>query len=528
MTPPADLDPPISAPPTAAPRAASAWLQAVGLVLLCSALFLTGLGSRGLAYSEGHRVGPAYEMLDAGTPGHAADAWLVPHLFGAPYLRKPPGMPWAIAASSALLGRTELAARLPSALAITALVLITWRISSRWLGGSWGLAAGVAQALFPFFWSSARSAEIEALHAAGAGSAALLIADTMLRTDARRWLSALGAGMGICVMALAKGPAGIPVLLAVPTGICLAHRSIGPLARPSLALVLVVPGAVLGMAALAVYDALGRTTQPIIAQSVGEFLWDRREISRILTLPAAAWVWMLPAGLALLLVPWRRRPGTDTRADIIARSLGLAWVIAVLAYTLLGVSNPRYLLPAGTLLPPVVAAILAAWRAPAAIHTPPDPAERRRRRATRILALGSPAVWPVVLAAGFVGFIVSYEVPRGRTSGDAAGAALGAVLDPAASRGATVWCDQLVECRPEVLLYARRWTPLLRIRWHKPLEEAPAAPGDIIIVRTDRHGLDDSEPTERERCAGILADRPPEHRFEVHRFAFEVYTIPAP
>ncbi|MEZ6235779.1 MAG: glycosyltransferase family 39 protein [Phycisphaerales bacterium] len=519
------------------------WAQAAGLLALCAILFVVGLGDRGLAYSEGHRVGPAWEMLDAGMPWEAGDAWLVPRLFETPYLRKPPGMMWAIAASSALLGKTELAARLPSAIAMAVLVLVSWRVTTRWVGSPWGLAAGVAQALFPFFWSSARAAEIEMLHAASGGVAALLLGDALLRRDRLGWLSALGSGCALAAMALAKGPAALPVVAAIVPAACIVRRSIGVMARPWLALVLVVPGLVLGLVSLAMAEALGRVHGPVITQDVGEFLWEGSKVSRILTLPGAAWVSMLPAGLALLLFLPRRRAEREAasdageialRAEEAGRVFALAWLIAILFYTAIGVSNPRYTLPAGTLLPPVVAAALASWRTPKGIGGMAG----ARRGAARVLWLGWPGVWVGVLAAGFVGFLVWYEAPRGRTSGDEAGAGLAAVLERAAdgasgrevgldSRGPIVWADQLVECRPEVLLYARRWNPLVRARWVKPLESVEPAVGDILIVRTDRHGLGDGEPTERDRCAALLQRAERIDAFDVHKYSFEVYAVRA-
>src|SRR5262249_19703541 len=115
------------------------------------------LGVPGFGSSEGHRVGPAWEMLRTGDLEHL-------RLFGVTYLRKPPGMPWAIAASSALLGRTEFAARAVSALASTLMPLLAFWFTGRWLGRPWGLAAGLAQALSPLFITLGRTAEIDPLN----------------------------------------------------------------------------------------------------------------------------------------------------------------------------------------------------------------------------------------------------------------------------------------------------------------------------------------------------------------------------
>src|SRR5215210_6156688 len=82
-----------------------------------AAIYLPGLGSPEIKGEEGRRILPALTMLDTGN-------WLVPYVGGKPFLRKPPLMNWAIAASFKLTGvRNEWTARLPSALAVLALGL---------------------------------------------------------------------------------------------------------------------------------------------------------------------------------------------------------------------------------------------------------------------------------------------------------------------------------------------------------------------------------------------------------------------
>jgi hypothetical protein len=322
-------------------------------------------------------------------------------------------------------------------------------------------------------------------------------------------------------MVLTKGPAALPVVVAALAAPCILARSFRPLRRPALLLAALIPAALLTLAALAISSALDRTNRPIVTQSAGEFLWDLREVDEILTLPLIALFSMLPASLALLLIPWRHP--ADPR-DHAARTLALALLLSIALFTILGVSNPRYTLPAAALAPPLAAWALSRYSG----ATGPLPARAsggvRHQRLFRALILFHPATWPTLLSAAFILFLIYYEAPRGRTSGDAAGAALAAILEPAASAGATVWVDQLVECRPEVLLYARRFTPLLDIRWVKPLEAAPARPGDILITRTDRH--DTTEATERDRCAELVGDATRIHEFPVHKYHFEVRRLP--
>jgi 4-amino-4-deoxy-L-arabinose transferase-like glycosyltransferase len=70
--------------------------------------------------------------------------WLTPHLAGRVWFDKPPLFYWASAVAMAVLGPTELAARLPSALAAVALAGIVFALGRRWFGRAAGwMAAGV-------------------------------------------------------------------------------------------------------------------------------------------------------------------------------------------------------------------------------------------------------------------------------------------------------------------------------------------------------------------------------------------------
>ncbi|MFG0259415.1 MAG: ArnT family glycosyltransferase, partial [Phycisphaerales bacterium JB041] len=108
------------------------WRQVLLLVIVSAAIFLPRLGATGLSMSEGHRAIPAWEMLEDTRAGDAH--WLVPRMFETAYLRKPPGMLWAIAGSTAVFGETEFAARFPSALSAMLLGIAVWWFATRWFG----------------------------------------------------------------------------------------------------------------------------------------------------------------------------------------------------------------------------------------------------------------------------------------------------------------------------------------------------------------------------------------------------------
>src|SRR5437588_98750 len=107
------------------------------LISLSLVLFFYGLGASELWRTETLRALIAREMLDSGN-------WLVPRLYGEPLFTKPPGMYIAIVLCSLPIGEvTEITARLPSALAATASVLLFYWYFRRQLGRSAGLAAAI-------------------------------------------------------------------------------------------------------------------------------------------------------------------------------------------------------------------------------------------------------------------------------------------------------------------------------------------------------------------------------------------------
>lgn len=137
----------------------NAWI-CLALAAWCLALFFYGLNRGALYRTETLRAVVAAEMLREGR-------WLVPTLYGEPFLTKPPGMYVAIALASLPAGAVhEWTARLPSALAASGMVFLFYGYFARQLGRHAGL---VAAAILPvaFVWlDKAPSAEIDMLQAA--------------------------------------------------------------------------------------------------------------------------------------------------------------------------------------------------------------------------------------------------------------------------------------------------------------------------------------------------------------------------
>lgn len=415
------------------------------VLIACAAVYWPLLGATGFGSSEGHRVGPAWEMLDTGD-------WTQLRLFGLTYLRKPPGMPWAIAISSSVLGQTEFAARAVSALASTVMALVALWFTNRWLGRPWGLAGGLAQALTPLFVSIGRTAEIDALNTLCTQIGALALLS--LIAGRARFPNALGDGatkallpgafilfpIGVIMAGVVKGPASLPVLLGIPIAACLQARSVKVLGRVPIWIGLVVAGVVLG--AFAWWFATRNVDPQAVTQDFSEFTWSFSRLAGTAALLPNSFVAALPTAMALVVLVFQRweKPEIRDWANLpFASLLGISWVCSVVLLMVSGSSNPRYAMPAAVLLPPLAAwALRACWRA------------RHSSVLARIGMLGHPVV-PAVALLAFMLTWMQLDIRRPRhTEGRIAGAAIAAALPD----GAEVWANDLVEARPDVLLYA--------------------------------------------------------------------------
>jgi 4-amino-4-deoxy-L-arabinose transferase-like glycosyltransferase len=111
--------------------------QVLILLILCGVLFFFGLGSVGLTdRDEGSNAEAAREMVQSGD-------WLSPTLNGAPRFAKPAFLYWLISGGYRLFGVSEYAARLPSAVFGTALILLQYYFARRVLGPSIAVRAAL-------------------------------------------------------------------------------------------------------------------------------------------------------------------------------------------------------------------------------------------------------------------------------------------------------------------------------------------------------------------------------------------------
>lgn len=137
------------------------------LVGWCSFLFLYGLNQGEFYRTESLRAILAAEFLRSGD-------WIVPRLYGEPFLTKPPGMYAAIALVSLPVGEVrEWTARLPSVLAACLLVFLFYRSFRRVLGWQAGLIAAGILPMSLMWLDKVPSAEIDMLQVAWVSAAIL-------------------------------------------------------------------------------------------------------------------------------------------------------------------------------------------------------------------------------------------------------------------------------------------------------------------------------------------------------------------
>jgi 4-amino-4-deoxy-L-arabinose transferase-like glycosyltransferase len=498
------------------------------VLLVCALVYWPLLGATGLTSTEGHRVIPGWEMMETGD-------YLVTRMFDQIYLRKPPGMPWAVALSSSIFGQTEFAPRAVSALAMTSMALLTTFFAARWFGRRWSLWGGLAAALMPVLWSTGRAAEIEALNNFAAAAAVFLLIDLLIIQRAAplraQFPTVLAAAAAITLAALAKGPAAFAAIGMTIVASAVVLRSARVLLRPGLWIAAAIPAILFGALVIAIGRAVEDAGQTPVLQGVSDFLWSGRNLTlnnsgKVLVMGPSALVTALPASLALIFV-WERSTGLEpgapctdpSRADQLARAIALTCILSLALLTAMGVQNPRYAQPSLVFLPVLVAYIA---RGTAGMFN------ERRLKVARAFLPARGLVWLAVLLAAAIYYIGWHQHhQRSRSSGREAGIALAEHL-PA---GAIVWADQLIEARPEVLLYARRAAAAqgrdVTIRWIPDLARRLGADlippvGTCLALRTDdgadEHAAVLNLPQESLQFERLAAGR-------VHKFDFVLLAV---
>ena len=168
--------------------AASAWLRPLALP------------------DEGRYVGVAWEMLRSGN-------WLVPTLDTLPYFHKPPLFYWLTAASLAVFGNNEWAARLPSLLAASGCGFALYLFARRFVGEAFARMTLLILATTPFFLAGAQFANLDMLVSALICCTILAAADAVLGIeDGRPHRATLALAYAFAALGvLAKGVIGVAI-----------------------------------------------------------------------------------------------------------------------------------------------------------------------------------------------------------------------------------------------------------------------------------------------------------------------------
>jgi 4-amino-4-deoxy-L-arabinose transferase-like glycosyltransferase len=523
----------------------SPWLHALFVVALALALFVPGLGASGYAHAEAFRVQPAHEMMERGD-------FVVVRLFEQAYLRKPPGMPWAVACSTYIFGASEWSARLVSAVSMALGALVVFVFVHRWFGKPYSLIAGLALVLAPSLWwypPIARSAEIEALLNVFVAAAGLLILQVLLGRlrgsgEPRPWLRTM---MLVFVLTLAlagalltKGPAGVPIFVATACAGLVLRRADGRLTRGGTRdWIAIIIAALIAGSALAAWAWLAKVRvrnagESVVLESPTLFLFQPQRLFEIVTLPLVVLVASLPTSLGVLAIAAYQRatltqPGTHQRVRM-AQALALTAALSLLIFMLAGIGNNRYVVP---VIPIFAAACGAgAWVLVQRSRGFDFTAQLRERRRLRRFA-----VVMTVLLIGAAALSAWYGEHRRnvRTSGKSFGMTMGEQL----TKDGELWADQVIDTRPEVIMAAlqvaksrgvhvrARWMPLSLWRERNEPTSVPVPPvGSYLVLRTDDMPRRDVYELDEEREYLRVMPRLREvHRGMVHNFEYRLYEV---
>jgi 4-amino-4-deoxy-L-arabinose transferase-like glycosyltransferase len=449
------------------------------LLAVAAALTLPNLGQPSLwDIDEGNNASCGYEMNEAGN-------WVVPTFNYRLRVDKPALLYWLQIAAGRSFGFNEFSARLPSALAALAGVLLTYELARRLFGRGPALLAGLALAGNVGYCAAAHFANPDALLTACSVLTLLLFWRAYVRGG--WWFVPAGAAAGLAV--LAKGPVGLVLPGAVACLFLLVTGNLRRLLDPRLLLGLLA----FALVALPWYAWVGIETK-------GEFLEGflfKHNVDRFLhpmeNHPGPFWYY----GVVLLLgfLPWSVFLGlglwhgvADWRAERLrdreqsppagpaprhAHVFLWCWVAVYLVFfTASGTKLPNYVLPLYPALAVLTGRFLERWR----------------------LGLVRPPAWAVAvslgsLAAAGVGVSVAVLVVSGRLPGAAirggpwAGLEPWALLGlvPVATAAAAGWCVRCGRLRlvPAVLCVGAVLFVGVLAGWGSGVAEARKAPREL-------------------------------------------------
>lgn len=328
------------------------WRIARAVLLVAAAVLLFArLGANDLWAPDEPRYGQIAEELRS--MRHGAEGLVLLHLNDQAYTQKPPLYYWLAALTGVPGGHvSELAARLPSALAGLLIIALTLGLGTRLVGAPSALL-GAALLLTTFeFSDTARRAHLDVLLAL----LEMIALTAFWRLD-RGWgrrnanVALLHGAMGLAV--LTKGPVGVIIPLLVIAGFLAWERRLPDMRRalPAWGLALSLAPGLLWIAAATLLAPAG-----FFEHAVGENLLGRFFAGTSHERPLYYYLYQLPADLLPWTLVWpvawmvgRRRIFAGAAAPEIARAWRflLAWVGApLLFFSLSSGKRGIYMLPA--------------------------------------------------------------------------------------------------------------------------------------------------------------------------------------
>jgi hypothetical protein len=322
------------------------WQSIAWLLLIPAALLYGSLSFHLFEPDEGRYAEIPREMLARGD-------WVVPYLQGEPYLDKPPLLYWLVMTSYRIFGIHDWSARLVSALAVHACILLTYLLGRRFLGERAAFWGALLLSLAPGLMTVGRLLILDSLLTLCV-TLAILCAYEAMRTERLRWgwwlLAALACGLGV----LTKGPVAL-LLLAPP--IWVYRRLSGQACRLSWA-------ALGAFAALMLVIALPWYVAVCVRlpQFGRYFLWEHNVVRFLAPFDHLEPIWyygpILLAGLlpaTLFAIPFVRFLFSGDSREQARRCPALGFVLlaggwCVLFFSLSGCKLPTYIMPA---LPPL-------------------------------------------------------------------------------------------------------------------------------------------------------------------------------
>jgi len=330
-------------------------LGASAIFLLTVACHLPLLGSAPLAGTEGHRVFPALQMVRSGD-------WLLPRLFGQLYLIKPPLHDWLIATAQILSGNhgNEFVWRMPSVVVAALLNMALYLFGARWFGRIGGIVSGLCGLGLLCLWGQARTADVDSTNTLACSVATLCLIELYFGRPGRRWAWIGGAGVALGATLMSKGPAGLPLILAVVIWALYSRARRESSAVQLFQWIDVWGPLLIGVALFATYAiaaqiALKQLHLPPDYSGVAEvgnkfYPSSFKQLLLALTIPAQLFAFALPVSVALpmVMVPEFRSAIAASEADgdmprsrlagALAVSVLISWGICIAT----GMVNPRY------------------------------------------------------------------------------------------------------------------------------------------------------------------------------------------